>query len=307
MELHPGAPHHDDGRRVRAAEVVTAPVSILIPTFRRCAMLAETLNSLRRCEPLPSEILVMVDYGDRETRTSLEPLFPDVRWIEAKERLGPGGARNVLVARASHPYLVSFDDDSYPVDKDFFAVVVDLFGKYPEAGIIGGGAIVHDGEFLPLRTGEIRYATEFVGCGVAIRRAAFLETRGYLPLELAYGAEEVDVSLQLLDKGWKILSSGALRVRHRTSRAHQATPEVTSAHIRNIALVGYLRYPRLLWSLAAAQVGRRVIWSLRNGRSAGVAHGLVSIPRSLWRHRSQRAPVKARVILDTHGLRRGVL
>jgi len=283
---------------------VTIPVSVVIPTFRRCDLLAETLKSLRRCHPPPGEILVLVDYGDQETRSFLEPKFPDVRWIEAKERLGPGGARNVLLAVARYPYAACFDDDSSPIDLDFFADVRLLFEENPHAGIIAAGAIVHDDEPVPVRTRVVVPVAKFVGCGAVVRRSAFLETRGYLPLELAYGAEEVDVSLQLLDKGWAILRSDALRVRHRTSRAHQATPEITSAHIRNIALVGYLRYPLLLWSLAAAQVGRRVIWSLRNGRSAGVAHGLASIPRSIWRHRAQRAPVKARVILGAHGLRR---
>jgi GT2 family glycosyltransferase len=143
---------------------------------------------------------------------------------------------------------------------------------------------------------------EFVGCGAAVRRTAFLETRGYLPLEFAYGAEEVDISLQLLDRGWTILKSDALRVRHRTSRAHQATPAITSAHISNVALVGYLRYPFLLWPFAILQIGRRVLWSLQNGRSEGVLRGLGRIPRHLWQHRSQRAPVKARVILDIRRL-----
>jgi GT2 family glycosyltransferase len=205
---------------------------------------------------------------------------------------------------AQHPYVASFDDDSSPIDPDFFADVGSLFEQNPRAGVIAAGAIVHDGETVPPRARSIAPAAEFVGCGAVVRRAAFLETRGYLPLELAYGAEEVDVSLQLLDKDWQILRSDALRVRHRTSRAHQATAEVTSAHIRNTALVGYLRYPFVLWSFVVLQVSRRVLWSLRNGRSAGVFHGLASIPRNLWRHRAQRAPVKARVIFATRGLRR---
>jgi GT2 family glycosyltransferase len=284
---------------------VTLPVSVVIPTFRRREVLAETLNALRRCQPPPGEILVMVDYGDRETRAVLEPNFPEVRWTEAEERLGPGGARNILFAMAQHPYVASFDDDSSPIDPDFFADVGTLFEENPRAGVIAAGAIVHDGETVPPRTRAIVPAVEFVGCGAVVRREAFLETRGYLPLEFGYGAEEVDVSLQLLDKGWQILSSDALRVRHRTSRAHQARPEVTSAHISNTALVGYLRYPLVLWSFVVVQIGRRVVWSLRNGRSAGVVQGLASIPRNLWRHRAQRAPVKARVILATRGLWRG--
>lgn len=284
---------------------MTAPISVVIPTFQRGAALAETLDVLRQCQPRAAEILVMIDFGDRETRRSLEPRYPEVQWIEAATRSGPGGARNVLVASAKYPYLVSLDDDSHPIDMDFFAVVTDLFQKNSGAGIIAAGAIVHDDERLPLRVNTIASAAEFVGCGAAIRRSAFLETRGYLPLELAYGAEEADVSLQLLDKGWTILKSDALRVRHRTSRSHQAAPEITSAHISNIALVGYLRYPFALWSFAILQIGRRVLWSLQNGRSAGVLRGLTQIPRHVWRHRAQRAPVKTRIILEARRLRGG--
>lgn len=281
------------------------PVSVVIPTYQRHEALAETLRTLQECRPAPGEILVMIDHGDRETLGSLEAEFPNVGWNEAKQRLGPGGARNILIAKARYPYVVSLDDDSSPIDPDFFADIVGLFEAHPRVGVVAAGAIVHDGEQVPRRTQTMTSVAEFVGCGAAVRRAAFLETRGYLPLELAYGAEEVDVSLQLLDKGWQILKSETLRVRHRTSRAHQATPEVTSAHIRNTALVGYLRYPFVLWLFVILQVGRRVYWSLRNGRSAGVAHGLGSIPGNLWRHRSLRAPVKVRVILEARGLRGG--
>ena len=283
--------------------VVSAPISVIIPTFKRRDALADTLDVLRQCRPYAGEILVMVDFGDRETRPSLEQDYPEVQWYEAEKRLGPGGARNILIARAKYPYLLSLDDDSYPIDVDFLAVAANLLQQHSGAGIIAAGAIVHDGEPVPPKNSSITSAGDFVGCGAAIRRAAFLDTRGDLPLELGYGAEEVDVSLQLLDKGWTIRKSDALRVRHRTSRAHQAAPEITSAHISNIALVGYLRYPVLLWSFAVFQIGRRVLWSLQNGRSAGVSRGLAGIPRQLWRHRSLRAPVKARVVFETRRLR----
>jgi GT2 family glycosyltransferase len=289
---------------VRAGMI--APISVVIPTFHRREVLAETLDVLRQCRPSAGEILVMVDFGDRETRRSLEPRYPEVRWLEAEKRMGPGGLRNILIAQAAHPFLVSLDDDSCPIDMDFLAVAADLFRAHSNAAVFAAGAIVHDGEPLPPRTNTITSAAEFVGCGAAIRQTAFLDTQGYLPLELGYGAEEVDVSLQLLDKGWTIVKADTLRVRHRTSREHQATPDVTSAHISNIALVGYVRYPFGLWAYAVLQIGRRVLWSFRNGRSAGVLRGLARIPAHLWRHRSQRAPVKARVILETRRLRGGL-
>ncbi len=288
----------------RGQRAVSEPISVVIPTFQRPEVLAETLRALRRCQPPAGEIIVMVDFGDRETLASLESQFPEVRWCTAERRLGPGGARNLLIGMARYPLVVSLDDDSHPIDPDFFSDVGRLFDENPQAGIIAAGAIVHDDEEVPPRTHAVSPASDFVGCGAAVRRSAFLETRGYLPLELAYGAEEVDVALQMLDKDWEIMKADSLRVRHRTSRAHQATPEITSAHIRNTALVGYLRYPFVLWSFVVLQVGRRVYWSLRNGRSAGVARGLASIPGNLWRHRAQRAPVKARVILAARGMRR---
>ena len=280
------------------------PVSVVIPTFTRQVVLAETLMSLRQCKPAPSETLVLVDHGDDQTRAALEPYFPEVVWTEAKSRLGPGGARNILLALARCPYVASFDDDSHPIDVDYFTKVFALFEAHPRAAVIAAGVIVHDGDRALPVTQTIAPVCDFVGCGAAFRKTAFLETKGYLPLERAYGAEEVDVALQVLGKGWLILEAGALRVRHKTSRNNQATPEVTSAHISNTALVGYLRYPAQLWAVVVLQVGRRFYWSLRNGRSAGALRGLAGIPANLWRHRSHRAPVRARVICAALALRR---
>ena len=72
---------------------MTAPVSVVIPTFQRHGALAQTLDVLRQCRPAPCEILVMVDHGDQTTRPSLEAQYPEVQWLEATERVGPGGGR----------------------------------------------------------------------------------------------------------------------------------------------------------------------------------------------------------------------
>ncbi len=51
------------------------------------------------------------------------------------------------------------------------------------------------------------------------------------------------MALQLLDAGWSILRVPDLRVYHDTQFKHHHTKAVNSAHIRNTALLAYLRYP----------------------------------------------------------------
>ncbi len=105
--------------------------------------------------------------------------FPPLVVIEAARRVGPSGGRNRLLREATCPYVVSFDDDSYPIDPDFFDKVEQLFERHPSAGMLAAGAIVHDGEVVPDRRGTAAWVADFVGCGCAYRRAAFMETDGY--------------------------------------------------------------------------------------------------------------------------------
>ena len=98
-----------------------------------------------------------------------------------------------------------------------------------------------------------------------MRRDAFLVTRGYLPLHHAYGMEEADLALQFLDAGRELLYAPALRVYHDTRLEHHASEAVNAAHIRNTALLAYLRYPIPYWALGALQVLNRVRYAAHRG------------------------------------------
>jgi GT2 family glycosyltransferase len=138
-----------------------------------------------------------------------------------------------------------------------------------------------------------------------IRREAFLATRGHLPLRHAYGMEEADVALQLLDAGWEILSTPALRVYHDTGLEHHASEAVNAAHIRNTALLAYLRYPVRYWPLGMLQVLNRARYAARMGRWRGIAKGFGQIPVALWKYRRERKPVRAATIALSRRLARG--
>lgn len=279
-------------------------ISVIIPTYRRAQDLLHTLKAVQACVPAPEEIIVHVDGGDAASADAVRSAFRDIRILSSDETLGPGGSRSRLMDAASNEIVVSLDDDSYPLDTDFFAAVAAAMERHPGAGVIAMN-IVHDGEPLVERRQKARAVADFVGCGCVYRRSAFRDTAGYVPIQPAYGVEEVDLALQLVDAGWTIIHDDDLRVRHATSRSHQASAAITAAHISNIALLAFLRYPLRYWPLGLAQVANRIFWSLRNHRYAGIADGIGAIPGKIWRFRAVRRPVSPVTMRKLAGLRRG--
>ncbi len=268
----------------------TAPVSAIIPTWNRTARLADTLRNLKACHPAPAEILVHIDAGDDTTRPWLMTHHPDVRVLESRDQVGPGGGRNRLIREARYGIIASFDDDSYPVDPDFFDRLLLVFGAFPDAAVLSC-AIYHQGETIKPDTHSAGWTSNFVGCGCAYHRDAFLALDGYLNLPIAYGAEEADVAIQLQERGKAVLHSDWLRVYHDTVLTHHEAPDVNGAKIANLALLAYVRYPVSMWGYGALQVLNRVSYALKNGRHAGILHGLGMIPSMIWTFRRRRRPV----------------
>lgn len=279
-------------------------ISVVIPTWRRTARLLDTLAVVQRCTPPPDEILVHVDAGDSTTAPALARDFPTVRVLSAATTQGPGGARNRLLAESRHPLVVSLDDDSFPVDPDFFATVQACFDRHPRAGVLAM-SIVHDGEeMVPLRETD-REVADFVGCGCAYRRVVFAQVPGYVPLHPAYGMEEADVALQIADLGWSIMLCGGLRVRHATDRGHQTSTAIVSAHVRNTALLAFLRYPPRLAPYGLAQVVNRMRYSIGRGHVRGAVLGALQAPGLCLSRRRHRKPVQAETVMRLRRLRAG--
>lgn len=281
------------------------PVTVAIPTYRRPELLLETLGKLAACDPQPAELILHVDGNDETSLQALRqsPYAETAKVLISQENVGPGGGRNKILAAAACDIVASLDDDSYPLDGDYFARLVELFDRLPRAAVIGAQIFHLDEAILPEGPG-LRRVADFVNCGCAYRREAFLQTRGYLCLPLAYGMEEVDVALQLHHRDWDVYESDRLRILHNTRRAHQNVPKVTAASIGNQFLLAYLRYPAALWGLGFAQGLNRVRWLLTHGRRNGIGWGLTLAPQLIWQHRRQREAIAAAKVRSYLRLRR---
>lgn len=274
-----------------------ADISAVIPTYHRIDKLKFCIEKILLCVPPPSEIIIHIDAGDEQTDLFLaSQAYPLVTWFASKVSQGPGGGRNKLIKQANFPLVASFDDDSCPLDKDYFKTAAEIFSLYPQAAVINAKEIRPYNLSPEPPNNQIKEVNCFQNCACLIRRDAFLQTRGYLPLRYAYGMEEADVALQLLEQGWQILESDNLRVFHDTALEHHNNPLVNAAHIANIALLAYLRYPCTYWSFGILQVLNRIRYAASVGRWNGISKGIWQIPHLLWRYRNQRDPVQVHTL-----------
>jgi GT2 family glycosyltransferase len=268
----------------------TVPVAVVIPTYNRGLAIFSTLRRIYACDPRPMEVLVHIDAADGTLEAEIAKQYPEVRVLTSLIRLGPGGGRHRCLLACKAPYAASFDDDSYPVDNDFFYRVQQLFSQHPRAAVIAA-IIWQRGEVARARKDDLVRVPSYVGCGYAVRLAAYRKIRGSLPRPVPYGMEETDVALQLFAGGWHIYEVGALRVFHDTDLSHHQSPEIISGVVTNVGLFAFLNYPVIAWGWGVLQLVNIVVFSVRTGRIKGLCAGILHIPAECYRNRRYRNPI----------------
>jgi GT2 family glycosyltransferase len=181
------------------------------------------------------------------------------------------------------------------MDVDFFQQVSQEFSRCSKSAVIGA-TIWHRSETVKPRIDGLALKPSYIGCGHAIRVAAYRQVRGYLPRPVAYGMEESDLSLQLFAAGWKIYESRMLRVFHDTDLNHHQSSEITAGVITNVGLFAFLNYPYIGWCWAVAQLAHKTLYCLRRGRIRGICAGLLKIPSTCYHYRRYRNPVPWRTL-----------
>jgi GT2 family glycosyltransferase len=285
---------------------VAEGISAIVTAYERIEQTLATLHVIQSCVPPPDEILVHVDANQVECEKAIRNAFEGVRVLRSAERVGPGGGRNKLVEAAQFELVASFDDDSYPIDSDYFARALKMFAQFPEASVICA-ALYHAGEAIGLDERSGQWTADFSGGACIYRRKDFFDAGGYVPLPVAYGMEEVDLALRLHARGGKILTTPWLRVFHNTNLQRHADPSVTAGSIANLALLTYLRYPVSLWGIGVGQCANRLLWLLRHGRHRGIWKGLTMMPAHLRANHRYRSPVSSGALRSYLALRRAPL
>lgn len=267
------------------------PITAIIPSTGDRASLYKTLKVIKSCRPGVNEIVVHLDMPAAGAVERLEAEHPDVKIIFSMGRQGPGGSRNKLVAAASHELIANFDDDSFPDQENYFARIMQTAALFPDAAIISAASQSFEKEMPGYHV--IAVAS---GCGCVFRKSWFQRTHGFVPLEVAYGMEEVDISLQLHSIGGWIVHDPGLHVKHEGQPPIKVSADLNAKVIANFALLPYLRYPRSFWPVGLWQLARRCIYGITRGWMDGTWRGLEMIPRHLRVHKRYVARVGARAL-----------
>ena len=280
-------------------------ISAIVVAYDRLEATITTLEKLEQCSPPPDEILLHIDGGRMDIERAIRAAFPQIRIFVSDTNVGPGGGRNLLLEKASGDLIASFDDDSYPMNPDYFSRLQLLGRRFPQAAVFAAN-IKERGQpenQSPMEE-QPQWVADFVGCGCAYQRRFFHHTQGYVPMAIAYGMEEADLALRIHARGGKIRYSPELAIYHDTDLSHHCTPQIACFQLTNTALLPFLRYPLYLFPIAALQFLHKLFDTLRRRRFQGALLGLASVVPYLFRHRRWRRTIPGKAILSFLQLRR---
>jgi glycosyltransferase involved in cell wall biosynthesis len=265
-------------------------VSVIIATRNRRALLPRAVESARRAGR-DVEVVVVDDASEDGTGEVCRG-WADVRYVGARRRLGPAGARNVGIVASSSPYISFLDDDDVRLPGSLDAQA-EILEAHPLAGMVYGRALYGDEECRPAGgsypescpQGDLFWqlmSWNFIPCPTVLFRRACLTRVGMLE-EGAPGVEDWDLWVRIAELHEVLATEEAVAVwRRPTAESGQFTSRGERLHreARRLHAESWLRLPRAAGAGRAARgraardfaerASQQLVWeagaSLRAGR-----------------------------------------
>ncbi|MEK6346679.1 MAG: glycosyltransferase [Burkholderia sp.] len=198
-------------------------VSVVVPTYRRPAMLAVCLDALCHQDfpPARYEIVICDDGPDDATRACVQRVAaaqaarggPRVRYVPVTATQGPAGARNAGWRQACAPSIAFTDDDTRP-DRGWLTAGVAALahGAAAAAGTIVVPMPPRPTDYEADASGLAR--AEFATANVFVARRCLVATGGFDERFTAAWREDSDLQFTLLRAGGEIVRADDAVVVH---------------------------------------------------------------------------------------------
>ena len=111
-------------------------LSVLIPTFNRCRLLPQSVESVLRQSVPAHQVIVINDGSTDDTRKVLEPYSDRIEYIE-QENGGKSSALNAALPRVTGEYVWVFDDDDIAI-QDAWEHHAAVLHRRPDVGFTYG-------------------------------------------------------------------------------------------------------------------------------------------------------------------------
>jgi len=260
-------------------------IAYVIPTRNRLARLCETLGAIGSLPDHDAEVVV-VDNASDPPAACPRRLDNGIGVSLLRRSINEGAAARNIGAAATDPgaaWIVMLDDDSYPVSVGW----LEVLGGMPGDVAAVSGDIHLPGQGCRERGG---LPEVFIGCGVAIRREAFLYAGGYDPA-FGYYAEEYDLSARLIGAGARIVFEPTFRVEHHKVLQGRDMDLILGRLVRNNGWVVQRHAPESVRreTIRAVRARYREI-AASEGAGHGYGLGLVELRATIRAQR--RAPLR---------------
>jgi GT2 family glycosyltransferase len=217
--------------------LMTAPyrVSVVIPTYQRCALVRRVLGSLasQTLPPDEYEVIVSID-GSEDGTQEMVANFPAPYKLQGiwQPNRGRAGACNAGIRMATGELLILLDDDMEP-SLGFLAAHLRAHPDGTRRGVVGAVPISLDqssspvvnyigakfnGHLKNLAQPHYRFKLrDFYSGNFSIRREVLLEVGAFDESFKIYGNEDLELSVRLSRAGVQLVfSSDALAYQHYT-------------------------------------------------------------------------------------------
>lgn len=188
-------------------------VLIGITSKNRAAILPKAITSALNQTYQNKEVWVFDDASIDDTRL-LTDKFAEVKWIFSDAPKGYVYARNLLMNKPGFDLYCSLDDDSWFLNPHSLAEGVEILKEDPTIGALGFDMLSPDHPNPTDTKVDLKETNNFIGCGHIIRLKAAREINFYTPNPGFYGTEEKDLSIRLVDKGYKVVFYKGVYVWH---------------------------------------------------------------------------------------------
>lgn len=284
-------------------------LSVIVITYQRDDALQTCLSSIYHQTglPRPFEIIVVDNGGMAQI---VPPDDGQIKLIveRAPENLGVVGGRRRGCELAGGAALLFIDDDAEWHAEDDMARLLALLHDHPDCGAVAvkslDGAtrqpiryeLPHPDKKRLLEADSPIEVPYFIGVGNALRRTALEAVGGYRAQHFAYSAEDVDLSLRLLDAGWKILYHPQVAVYHH--HAQTGRPFMGDSYW----IANAVNKTLLAWRLLPMPypVTTLLAWSFQALRKTRRPKVVYRIWREVWAARKTarqtRQPIKAETV-----------
>ena len=213
-------------------------VRIGIVTYNRRNVLEKAIRSAL-AQTYEDKEIVVADDASTDGTAELASKYPEVRWITNTERKGCIRARNELMMLKGADAYCSLDDDSWFLDDDGLAQAVAELESNPTIGAIAF-TIQDAATTEPTPGGDVAW---FVGCGHLVDLDPVRKTGGYGAFPGEYGCEEKDLSIRLIDQGYRIERMADIAVWHDKTFEARDVPRLHASGVCNDLAFDFLRCP----------------------------------------------------------------